>query len=92
MGLPSPWHQFLPSSVSSYSYSGTLEESPGLAEGATEVNKGVGDRTNGMVALGRQQQEEGELETNSNSSILPLPGFGECRGHPTGDKEDTQST
>lgn len=55
---PSSWLLFPISSINTYSYPGTVEESPGVAEGEAEAVKWQGGRIDGVMALGRQQQEE----------------------------------
>lgn len=51
---------------------------------------GSGEAAGGRLSPGRRRKEEGGLEMCS--SFLHLHGFSACHGHPSWDKEDTQSS
>lgn len=56
--LTSSWLLFPKSSINTYSYPGTLEESPGVAKGEAEAGKWRGGRIDGVMALGRHRRRE----------------------------------
>lgn len=60
---------FLLSSVNSNSYPGKIWKIPGVPEGEAEVSKGLGDRANGAMALGRQQEEGGSLQGGGEKRV-----------------------